>query len=87
MAEFAPTVTACDADAELEAVDVPATVTDADGSITIGERVIDATAFTTIAVYAVVPDENAGVSVPELSTKLSSVATVLDPAVLVTAMV
>jgi hypothetical protein len=70
-------------------VDDPATVTVAANSVTVGVIVMEDTAFTTSGtVYAVVPDENAGVRVPELNTKLFKVATLFTvAAVLVTATV
>jgi hypothetical protein len=86
IAVFTPTAIVCPADAVPDVVDKPATFTDATMSVTVGKIIIDATAFTTVAVYAVVTDENEGDSVPELSTKLFKVATVFAPAaVLVTA--
>lgn len=86
MAEFAPTVMAWADDADPDVVEAPATVTDAPPSFVVGVIVMEATELTTVAVYAVVAGTNAGFSVPELSTKLSKVATVFAPAVvLVTA--
>jgi hypothetical protein len=86
MAEFTPTARVCADDAVPGSVDDPATVTDAADSVAVGVMVMEDTAFTTVAVYAVVLDENAGVREPLLSTKLFKVATVFAPAaVLVTA--
>jgi hypothetical protein len=48
---------------------------------------MDATAFTTVAVYAVVEETNAGVNVPELSTRLLKFSSVFTDAALVTAIV
>jgi hypothetical protein len=41
---------------------------------------MDDTAFTTVAVYAVVPDANAGLREPELSNKPCKVTTLFAPA-------
>jgi hypothetical protein len=88
IAEFAPTTTGCAPDAVPDVVDDPPTVTDAADSVSVGVMVMEDTAFSTVAVYAVVPDANEGDSVPELSIKLFKVATVFAPAVvLVTATV
>jgi hypothetical protein len=69
MAGFVPTTMACAADAEPDVVSEPATVTDAPLSSSVGVIVIEDTPFTSETVYAVVPNANAGVSVPELRTK------------------
>jgi hypothetical protein len=85
MAEFAPTMMDCAPDAVPDVVDVPATVTDAPLSLIVGVMVIDATAFTTVAVYAVVPETNEGLREPELSTNDVRSASTFTDAVLVTA--
>jgi hypothetical protein len=85
IAVFAPTAMACDDDAAPDAVEDPPTVNDAPLSSSVGVMVMDDTAFTTVAVYAVVPDANAGFREPELSTNdVRSTSTFTD-AVLVTA--
>jgi hypothetical protein len=53
----------------------------------VGVMVMDATAFTTVAVYEYVPDANATFNEPELSTRLFRSASAFDEAVLVTATV
>jgi hypothetical protein len=85
IAAFAPTEIACPPDAEPDMVDDPPTVTKAPLSLFVGVMVMEDIAFSTVVVYAVVLDANAGVSVPELSTKLSRFASVFPDAVLVTA--
>jgi hypothetical protein len=85
MAAFVPVVIACADDAVPDVVDDPPTVTDAPSSSSVGVMVREDTAFTTVAVYAVVPDANAGLKEPELSTNdVKSTSTFTD-AVLVTA--
>ena len=82
---LAPTESACADDAVPDVVDDPPTVTDAPSSSSVGMMVMEDTAFTTVAVYAVVPDANAGLREPELSTNdVKSTSTFTD-AVLVTA--
>jgi hypothetical protein len=62
----------------------PPTVIDAPLSVDTGVSVIDATAFTTVAVYDVVPDANAGDRLPELSTNPLKLASEFTDAALVT---
>jgi hypothetical protein len=64
MAGFAPQTIACAPDAVPDVHGVPATVTDAPLSSSVGVMVMEDTAFTTVVVYAVVPDANAGLRVP-----------------------
>ena len=85
IAGFAPQTRACADDAVPEVVGVLATVTVAPSSSSVGMMVMEDIAFTTVAVYAVVPDANAGLREPELSTNdVRSTSTFTD-AVLVTA--
>ena len=85
IAEFAPQTRACAPDAVPDVQGVPATVTEAPSSSSVGVMVMEETAFTTVAVYAVVPDANEGLREPELSTNdVRSTSTFTD-AVLVTA--
>jgi hypothetical protein len=88
MAEFAPTTIACPDDAVPDTTELPATVTVAPSSSSVGVMVMDDTAFfTSGTVYAVVVDEKVGVSVPELNTSpLKSTSTFTD-VVLVTSTV
>jgi hypothetical protein len=53
----------------------------------VGVMVMDATAFTTVAVYEYVLEAKAGANVPELSTKVANFASVFTDAALVTAIV
>jgi hypothetical protein len=87
MAEFEPKTIACADDALPDVVDDPATVTDPPLSSNVGVTVIDDTAFTTVAVYAVVPDANVGLSEPELSTNDDKSTSTFTDAVLVTSTV
>ena len=82
-----PAVRAWPDEAAPDDVPEPPTVMEPPGlkaTFAVGVSVIDATAFTTVAVYVYVLDANAGANVPELSTRLSSLASAFDDAVLVT---
>jgi hypothetical protein len=82
-----PAVKDCPADTAPDEVANPPTVIAPPATFAVGFRVIEATALATVAVYAMVVEAKAGVSVPELSTKLSNFESVLAEAVLVTATV
>jgi hypothetical protein len=84
-AEFAPTIIVWPDDAVPDAVDTPATVIEAPKSFDVGVRVMVATAFTMVVVYAVVLDAKAGLREPELSTNEAKSASTFTDAVLVTA--
>jgi hypothetical protein len=79
-----PAVNACAPDAAPDVTALPATVTDAVASVVVGVTVTEATAFATVAVYEVVAATNDGDSVPALSAKLLSVASVYPAFCLVT---
>jgi hypothetical protein len=85
-----PAIRACAADAAPDTVLEPPTVIEVEiplAAFAVGVRMIDETAFTTVAVYVYVPDANAGANVPELSVRLCSSASAFVDAVLVTTMV
>jgi hypothetical protein len=85
IAAFAPTAIACPADAVPDVVETPATVTDAPSSFSVGVMAMDATEFTTVTVYAVVPDANASFREPVLNSKPDKSASVFTDVPLVTA--
>ena len=58
-----------------DATVLPATVTVAPVSVVLGENVTDETPFTILMAYEIVPDANAGLSVPALTSSAESVAT------------
>jgi hypothetical protein len=71
-------------DAPPDVTGVPFTVTVAPVDVTVGVTVTDATLFTIVEVYDVVPDAKATFSEPSLSTSALSVLTVLSAAALLT---
>jgi hypothetical protein len=71
-------------DADCEATVTVCTVTVAPVEVTVGVTVTDATLFTIVEVYDVVPEAKAGDNEPSLSTKVVSVLTVFTAAALLT---